>query len=132
MDREQAIRLAQAEVIARNWGVTRQLLAAQEVTIGDRGEPAFARADGASKPGAWFVYFPVRDQSYFFVVVIRPDRAGAPGVSAAYVEADVRAWLTISSALFGVWRRSAPSSILTSTRSGRPCRRTRTRRRAAA
>ena len=96
--RDKAVQLAQAEVISRTWGIARQLLAVNEVVTDDRGRIVVARVDETGEPGACFVYFPIRNEPYYFVVVVRPDDAGQLAVSGMYMEAGVRVYLAISSA----------------------------------
>ena len=97
MKQEEAVRLAQAEVTGRSWGVSQVVLAVNEVDVGIDGMPVVARVDEESEPGAYFVYFPIRKERYYFVVVIRADEAEQLHVSAVYVEAGVRVYLIITS-----------------------------------
>src|SRR5262245_27485394 len=96
--REDAVRIAQAAIADRTWGIASQFFAVHEVATAQGGEPAIARIDEVREPGAYFVYFPIRDQPYYFVVVVRPDDAGCLAASAMYWEGGVRVYLCVVSA----------------------------------
>jgi hypothetical protein len=96
-ERNQAVRLARAEIATRTFGTTRQTLASHEVAINGEGEAVVARVDATSEPGAYFVYFPIHGQPYFCVVAVTPGTTGTLAVSGCYVEAGIRVYLGISS-----------------------------------
>jgi hypothetical protein len=95
--REEAVRLAQTEVIAKDWGVSRQVLAVNEVMTGSDGRPVIARVAEGSEPDTYCVYFPIHEEPYYFVVAMSPDKLGQLAVSGVYIEGDVRAYLAITS-----------------------------------
>lgn len=97
--RDDAVRIAQAEVTNRTWGIASQFFAVHDVATAQGGEPAIARIDEVHEPEAYFVYFPIRERPYYFVVVVRPDDTGRLAVSAMYWEAGVQAYLRIVSAV---------------------------------
>lgn len=94
---DDAVRLAQGEVLEKTLATSRQILANNSVVFGEDGQPKVARVDGECEPGAYFVYLPIVDEKYLFVVVIRPDNTGCLGVSWTFVEAGVRVSLDIRS-----------------------------------
>jgi hypothetical protein len=98
--REKAILLAQEEVNGQAWALTRQLLAVNAAEIGEDGDPVVARVDEDTESGAYFIYFPIRGEPYFFVVVVRPDEAGELAVSWIYMEGGTRVYLLITSEIF--------------------------------
>jgi hypothetical protein len=97
-DRAQAIRLARDEVINRTWGVTQQFLAVNQVNIDASGQPTVAHVDDRRRAGHYYVYFAIRDEPYYFVVCVRSEAASRSIVSGVYMEAGVKAYLTIRSA----------------------------------
>src|SRR5437899_5598235 len=88
--REEAVRVAQTEVAARDWGVSRQVLAVHEVVVGSDGRPAVARVSEGHEVDTYSVYFPIHEGRYYFVVVVSPCELGQLAVSGVYVEAGVR------------------------------------------
>jgi hypothetical protein len=97
IEREAAVRVARAEVIERSWGISSQILAVHSVPVGSGGEPIVVRVDERTEPGAYLVYFPIRDQPYYLVVVVGADKMGQWAVSGVYSEAKVRVYLAVSS-----------------------------------
>ena len=94
---ERAIQVAIAEIRTPTRGVTQQFLLVHRVSMnGDQLD--VARVDTSAEPGAFFVYFSVVDEPYYFVVVIRPIHNQIT-VSDSYVEAWVRTYLAIYSPL---------------------------------
>jgi uncharacterized protein DUF4279 len=96
-ERETAVQVARAEVIERSWGVSSQILAVHSVPVGSDGEPIVARVDERTERSAYRVYFPIREQPYYLVIVIGADETGRWAVSGVYSEAKVRVYLAVSS-----------------------------------
>jgi Domain of unknown function (DUF4279) len=93
---EQAVRVARVEVAQRSLGVTQQILAVNSVVV-QNGEPEVARVTEVTSVGQFAVWFPLRDQEYFFVVFVESDRDGKPQLAGSCWHARVRAWLVIAS-----------------------------------
>jgi len=89
--------VAQTEVAARDWGVSRQVLAVNEVVVDSDGRPAVARVSEGHEVDTYSVYFPIHEKPYYFVVVVGPCELGQLAVSGVYVEAGVRVYLAIMS-----------------------------------
>jgi hypothetical protein len=64
------IRLATAEVESRAWGVTQQFLEIHELTYGDDNLKV-AHIDKDRNDGEAIVYFPVKDEKFYFAIYIR-------------------------------------------------------------
>lgn len=92
-----AIRLAVTEVHEKTWGSTEQYLKSNVVECDTGGEPRIARVDSISRPGAHLVYFPIVNESYFYVVTIQLDQFGKLVVTGNHVEARTVAKLVIVS-----------------------------------
>ncbi len=96
-NRDKAAAVAQAEVVAMTWGVTRQLLAVNKVITNAAGEPLIARVDETSHPGCYLCYFAIEGEPYFLVVFVQPDKDEQLAISGIYMEAGVRVYLLIVS-----------------------------------
>lgn len=92
-----AVRLARAEVVARTFALTRQYLATQDVVKDSAGLATVARVDDSHEPGAYHVYFEMRDGPYHCVVVVKPNGTGVLEVSWIYVQPAIRVYLAIRS-----------------------------------
>jgi hypothetical protein len=91
-------KIAISEVQTPTFGVTNQVFSVHKAVL-NNGAPLIARIDNTREPGAFFVYFPLLDEDYYFVVVIRPTDNGL-AVSVVYIEANVRVYLMISSPIY--------------------------------
>jgi hypothetical protein len=96
-DRDHAVRIAIAEVIARSWNMTREYLADNEVVTDAHGAPVVARVDATRTPGSWFVYFPIRNEKYFLVAIVARNDSGELEIAHLDVWAGARAYLGIYS-----------------------------------
>jgi hypothetical protein len=94
--KDRASSIAISEVLNPTLGVTEQVLAVHQLSVLD-GSPFVLRVDEDAEPGAYYIYFEIEDEPYHFVVVIREQQEKLMA-SAAYIEAAVRVYLTISSA----------------------------------
>jgi Domain of unknown function (DUF4279) len=90
-----ALSVAISEVLNPTLGVTEQVLAVHKLIVRD-GNPLILLVDEDTEPGAYYIYFEIEDEPYYFVVVIREDQNRLIA-SAAYIESAVRVYLTISS-----------------------------------
>jgi len=92
---EQAVLRAQQEVVRPSHGSSEQAFAIHKPVL-DQGVPQVAYVAHDLEPGAFFVYFPLVDEPYYFVVVIR---AVGPevDVSTVYFEAAVHVSLVVTS-----------------------------------
>lgn len=90
-----ALQVAIAEALNPTLGVTEQVLAAHKLVFRD-GTPLILRVDEESEPEAYFIYFGIEDEPYYFVVVIREENKNLVA-SATYIEAAVRVYLSIRS-----------------------------------
>lgn len=95
--RDEVIRLARDEVKNRIFAHSQQLLAVQEVATDEAGEPEIAYIDEEMGTGSYRVYFPIKGEPYFFVVLVRRDEANGLSVAWTYMEAKVRTYLLIGS-----------------------------------
>lgn len=98
-NRDDAVRLAQAELAVRHFGVTRQFLAVHVVALDDIGAPQLARIDDTSEPGTYRIYFRLQGQPYYIVVVVGRDVEGHLAVAWVYMEAAIRVSLGVYSAV---------------------------------
>ena len=96
-NRDKAVQLAQAEAVAKTWGVTAQFLAVNKVVTNEAGEPAVIRIDEKTRPDSYLCYFAVHGEPYFFVVVVESSKNNQLAVSGVYMEAGVRVYLLITS-----------------------------------
>jgi len=95
--RDEVILLARDEVKNKVFAYSQQLLAVNDVATDEVGEPQIAHIDGEKKTGAYRIYFPIRSEPYFFVVLVRPDESNELSVQWVYMEAKVRVYLMIGS-----------------------------------
>lgn len=115
------LKVAISEVLQPTLGVTEQVLAVHKLVIQDDGNPLILLIDEESELGAYYVYFGVEDEPYYFVVVIRQE-SNELVASAAYIEAAVRVYLSIRSATrdivkSGVWETVRQPSFHSDSRS---------------
>lgn len=96
--RDDAVRLAQAELAVRHFGVTRQFLTVHVVALDDMGAPQLARIDDTSEPGTYRLYFRIQGEPYYIVVVVGHDVEGHLAVAWVYMEAAIRVYLGVYSA----------------------------------
>ena len=76
-------------------GVSEQVLAVHRPRRID-GIPVIARIASTETPGVWHVYLPLEEEPYFFVIVL--EEGGEEYVpAAAYIEASIRIYLSITS-----------------------------------
>jgi hypothetical protein len=97
-NQDDVVRLARAELASRQFGVTRQFLAVNDVALDPNGSPQVARIDDTSEAGAYDIYFHINDEPYYVVVVVRPDVEGNLAVAGVYMEAAIRGYLGVYSA----------------------------------
>lgn len=90
-----ALQVAISEVLNPTLGVTQQVLAVHQLVVQD-GSPLILLVDQTTELGAYYVYFAIQKQPYYFVVVIREEQEKLTA-SASYIEAGVRVYLTIIS-----------------------------------
>ena len=96
-DLDLAVSLARAELSPPTVGVTAQFFEVHEVVVDEAGQPSVAHVDTERERGAYYVYFPVQEVSYYFVVIVARDAHRQLAVSGRYVEAKVRVYLRILS-----------------------------------
>jgi len=89
------IELAQKEILTPTWGVTEQFFTVHEPLLRN-GKPEVARVDETREEGLYYIYFPIKDQSYFFVLIIEKANDELK-ISGAYNEARVLTYLLIGS-----------------------------------
>lgn len=89
-DRKTIIDLSIAEIERPSLGVTEQVIENHKVLK----EPL--RIDANAEPGAYYVYFKIIDEAYYFVIVLRASN-GVLEPSASYIEAKARVYLRIDS-----------------------------------
>ncbi|MBE9039223.1 hypothetical protein IQ235_00235 [Oscillatoriales cyanobacterium LEGE 11467] len=92
-----AKKVAISETFNPMLGVTEQVRAVHKLLVRDN-TPKILFVDEKSEPGAFFIYFEIENEPYYFVLVVREenDRLVA---SASYIEAAIRVYLLISSTL---------------------------------
>jgi hypothetical protein len=95
--RDKAIRLARDEVKNKIFAHSQQLLAVHDVATDEDGELQIAYIDEEKDTGSYRIYFPIRGEPYFFVVLVRRDEANELSVAWTYMEAKVRTYLLIGS-----------------------------------
>jgi len=96
-NRDLAAQLARAEVVERQWELTKQYLGNQDVALDDMGLPAIARIDDSAEPGAYHVFLPIAGEPYFIVIVLRAAQTGALALAWVYMEAALRVALIVES-----------------------------------
>jgi hypothetical protein len=90
-----ASQIAISEVLNPTLGVTEQVLAGHKLVATDN-IPRILSIDDRSELGAFYVYFGIEGEPYYFVVVVREEE-GKLIASASYIEAAVRVYLRITS-----------------------------------
>jgi hypothetical protein len=90
-----ATQIALSEVSMPTLGVTEQVLAVHRLKIED-GNPSISFVDTLSEADAFYVYFEIEGEQYYFVVVIR-EEGGKLIASASYIEAAIEIYLAIYS-----------------------------------
>lgn len=89
--------VAVSEALNPTLGVTEQVLAVHKLVQKDNA-PAILLVEENSEVGAFFIYFGIVNEPYYFVVVVKQEDERLIA-SASYVEAAVRVYLGISSIL---------------------------------
>lgn len=90
-----ASKVAIQEILSPTWGVTEQFFAVHEPLI-KNGLPQIARIDSTREKRKFYVYFAVKGEPYFFVIIIE-NRKESFEVAGAYSEAEVGVYLYVSS-----------------------------------
>ena len=93
--RKEAIEFATIELENQALDFTEQFLQVHQILYRDN-KPVIARVDDTREREAFFVYFTLQQQPYFYVLVIRI-RNYKLTIDASYVEARVRVYLSIKS-----------------------------------
>lgn len=90
-----ASKAAIQEILSPTWGVTEQFFGVHEPVV-KNGLPQIVRIDSTREEGKFYVYFAIKGEPYFFVIIIE-NRGESFEVAGAYSEAKVGVYLYVSS-----------------------------------
>lgn len=116
---QEAIELAISEIHDQEIELTKDFLAIHKIKYIDN-KPSIARIDDTKKEkGVFFIYFSLEGEPYFYVVVIRA-KDHQLYVSASYVAAKVRVYLSIKSRALSIEQINKIVGLKSTTTKNRP------------
>jgi hypothetical protein len=95
LERAHIVKLINEEIKNPSLGVSEQIIASHQI-IYKNTLPVIARIDDIRELNAFYVYLPLQDEPYYWVVVIRKENNQLI-ISASYIESNIRMYLFIQS-----------------------------------